>query len=546
MTALPESHQIEREARRRRAIAVISHPDAGKSTLTEALLLHANAIGTAGAVHGKRGRTGTVSDWMSMERERGISITSTVIQFDVDGTLVNLVDTPGHADFSEDTYRVLSVVDAVVMLIDAAKGIESQTKKLFDVCFARGIPIITMVNKWDRPGRDPLDLIDEIRDRTGLICAPITWPVGLSGDFQGLLDPLSHDVTRHENAHGGGAKTQRKTLSATDASTSLGDDWRTAVEEVDLVAADGGRFDDDAFRAGHQTPLFFGAAVRNVGVDELLDFVVSRAPHPGAWQSLDAHRRPVDSPFSGYVFKVQTGMDPAHRDRIAFMRICSGVFERGMTVTHQRTGRPFATKYSQQVFGRERHTADIGWPGDVIGLVNATALQPGDTLFVDQPVEYPGLPRFAPEHFRIATPADTSRGKQFRKGVEQLDEEGVVQVLTSERRGPGRPILAAVGPMQFETFARRMVDDFRSPIHTETLAYSLACTLDEGEPGDLERTSGVEVARRADGTPLVLVRDKWRLRTLDRDAPGVSVTPLSGTVTTQTTQRGQPHATAST
>ena len=365
--------RLSAEAGRRRTFAVISHPDAGKSTLTEALVLHAKAITEAGASHGKSGRRATVSDWMEMEQARGISITSTALQFpytSADGKdcVINLLDTPGHADFSEDTYRVLSAVDCAVMLIDAAKGLEPQTLKLFQVCRHRRIPILTVINKWDRPGRDALELLDEIQDRIGLKPTPLTWPVGIAGDFHGVLDRRTGNFIRFTRTAGGATAAPEEHIPPERAEDAAGVDWVNAAEECELLSADGGDHDQDAFLRGETTPVLFTSAALNFGVNQLLDNLVRLAPPPAGQIDVDGKLRPVQSPFSAFVFKVQAGMDSAHRDRIAYARVCSGTFERGDVLTHAATGKPFVTKYAQSVFGQQRSTLDSAWPGDVIGL----------------------------------------------------------------------------------------------------------------------------------------------------------------------------------
>jgi len=514
------------QARRRRSFAVISHPDAGKSTLTEALALHAHVLNRAGAVHGKDGRGGTVSDWMDIERERGISITSAALQFTYRDAVINLVDTPGHADFSEDTYRVLSAVDAAVMLVDAAKGLEVQTMKLFEVCKHRNIPIITVINKWDRAGKDPLDLMDEIHDRTGLQPAPLNWPVGIAGDFRGVLDMATGEYTKYTRTDGGATVATEQHLSADAAEAIEGEAWRQAVEESDLIVATGAGVDPEGFLAATSTPVMFGSAVLNFGVRFLLDTLVDLAPAPGARPDADGVLREIDSPFSAFVFKVQAGMDVAHRDRLAFVRICSGTFERGMIVTHSGTNRPFATKYAQQVMGRERHSIDRAFPGDVVGLVNANALRVGDTLFVDEPVTFPPIPSFSPEHFAVARAKDTSRYKQFRRGIEQLDHEGVVQILRSDLRGDQALVLAAVGLMQFEVAEHRMAHEFNSPVSLDRLGYSLARRTDAQGRDRLRGQRAVEVLARSDGVLLAVFSDRWRLQSVERDLEGILLAPL--------------------
>ncbi|HEX6249530.1 MAG TPA: peptide chain release factor 3, partial [Nocardioidaceae bacterium] len=507
MTADPTTQDVpapvvRREAARRRTFAVISHPDAGKSTLTEALALHARVISEAGAVHGKAGRRSTVSDWMEMEKARGISITSAALQFEYADHVINLVDTPGHADFSEDTYRVLAAVDAAVMLVDAAKGLEPQTLKLFQVCRHRRIPVITVVNKWDRPGRDALELIDEIQAEIGLRPTPLTWPVGIAGDFRGVVERRSGDMIGYTRTAGGATRAPEERLHPAAAREAHGEAWETAVEEHELLDADGAVHDQEQFLAGHTTPLMFASAILNFGVAQLLRTLVELAPAPRATTTRDGDAREVDDPFSAFVFKVQAGMDTAHRDRLAFARVTSGVFRRGMVATHAESGRPFATKYAQAVFGRERTVLDTAYPGDIIGLVNASALRVGHTIFEDQPVAFPPIASFAPEHFMSVRAADSGRYKQFRRGIEQLDQEGVVQVLRSEVRGDQAPVLAAVGPMQFEVAAARMESEFNAPIKMSRLDYSHARLTTPEQATEVNDLRGVEVLTRSDGALL--------------------------------------------
>ena len=514
------------EAARRRTFAVISHPDAGKSTLTEALALHAKVIGEAGAVHGKSGRRGVVSDWMEMERSRGISITSAALQFAYRDHVVNLLDTPGHADFSEDTYRVLAAVDGAVMLIDAAKGLEPQTLKLAEVCRLRGVPMITLINKWDRPGHEPLALLDEITERLGLTAAPLNWPVGVAGEFHGLLDRTTGDYLKLTRTPGGATIAREDRLSPDDAFAEQPAAWNHAVEEDELLTESGLTYDADAYLAGKATPVLFGAAVLNFGVRHLLDTLIDLAPAPTARADRDGHPHPLDAPFSGFVFKIQAGMDAAHRDRVAFVRVCSGTFQRGMVVTHAGTGKPFATKYAQSMFGRDRSTVDTAYPGDVIGLVNASSLTVGDTLFSEEPVIYPAIPQFAPEHFAVARARDSGRYKQFRRGVHQLEQEGVVQVLRSDRRGDQAPVFAAVGPMQFEVAEHRMEHEFGAPISLERLDYSVARRTDGDTAVELAADYGTEVLERTDGVLLALFTNRWRLQNVQGQRPNAVLEPL--------------------
>ena len=515
------------EAGRRRAFAVISHPDAGKSTLTEALALHASAINQAGAVHGKAGRRGVTSDWMAMERARGISITSAALRFDYHGTVLNLLDTPGHADFSEDTYRVLSAVDCAIMLLDSAKGLEPQTLKLFDVCRSRAVPVITFVNKWDRPGREPLELLDEIEQRIGLHPAPVNWPVGVAGDFRGLIERATGDYVTYARTPGGAGRAIETWLDAEAAAIRDGAAFTTAQEELALLDEIGAHIDMASFLAGVTSPVLFGAALPNFGVRRLLEAVTQFAPPPAERTDVKGEPRPVDAPFSGLVFKVQANMDPAHRDRMAFVRVCSGRFERGMVLTHAATGRPFATKYAQSMFGQDRETVEEAFPGDVIGLVNATALRPGDTLYDEIPVEFPPIPSFAPEHFAVVRGKEAGKQKQFRRGIEQLDTEGVVQVLASDVRGDQAPVLAAVGPLQFDVVLHRLEHEFGGRAELDHLDYTMARRTDAEGARALAGQRGVEVlTRRHDGALLALFTDKWRLGQIQREHPDIALEPL--------------------
>lgn len=525
-TTSAQAAKIAAEAARRRTFAVISHPDAGKSTLTEALALHARVITEAGAIHGKAGRRSTVSDWMEMEKARGISITSTALQFPYRDCVINLLDTPGHADFSEDTYRVLTAVDCAVMLIDAAKGLEPQTLKLFQVCKHRGIPIITVINKWDRPGRHALELMDEIHERIGLRTTPLTWPVGIAGDFKGVMDRRAEKFIRFTRTAGGATAAPEEHIAAADAHAAAGDDWDTAVEESELLSADGSDYDRETFLSGESSPVLFTSAALNFGVNQLLDVLVELAPAPSGSLDVDGVRRVVDSPFSAFVFKVQAGMDSSHRDRIAYARVVSGTFERGDVLTHAATGKPFVTKYAQSVFGQQRSTLDDAWPGDVIGLANAAALRPGDTLYRDVPVVYPPIPSFSPEHFAVARGTDPSKHKQFRKGIEQLEQEGVVQVLRSDKRGDQAPVFAAVGPMQFEVAAHRMATELSAPIALESLPYQVARVVRPEDAEYVNRQVSAEVLTRSDGVMLVLFSTPWRLEGFQRDNPDIKLGSL--------------------
>jgi peptide chain release factor 3 len=511
--------EILTQSQRRRTFAIISHPDAGKTTLTEKLLLYSGAIAEAGAVRARAGRQRDVtSDWMELERQRGISITSTVLQFDHDGLLFNLLDTPGHRDFSEDTYRVLSAVDSAVIVLDGARGIEAQTLKLFQVAQTRGIPLITFVNKLDRPGLAPLSIVDDIEEKLGIRATPVTWPVGNGQDFAGVVDRRDGRLWEFERTARGrsvGEESARATESG-----ELGPQVDQELGLLDAVEAD---HDQKLFLAGETTPVFFGSALWNFGVRLLLDAIAEMAPGPHPVSLQDGSPRALQSEVSGFVFKMQANLDARHRDHLAFMRVCSGRFERGMTLVNRRTGRPLATKYAHQLFGNDRQTVDVAFPGDVVGLVNASDLRIGDSLSVGGDARFPAIPTFAPEHFRTARSTDTARSKQFRKGIAQLDQEGVIQALYTQDGGERQPILAAVGELQFEVAHYRLVNEFGASPIFESSPYRIARRTDSAGQEFLSNRRGVEVARRADGTVLALFTAQSWLDSALRDRPDLTL-----------------------
>jgi peptide chain release factor 3 len=520
-TSQPETAAIARETGRRRTFAVISHPDAGKTTLTEKLLLYAGAVVEAGQVKARRGRRAATSDWMEMERQRGISVSSTVLRFQYGGSVFNLLDTPGHRDFSEDTLRVLAAVDSAVILLDAAKGVEPQTLKLFEVARERGIPLITFVNKYDRPGLEPLELLDDIERRLGITPAPVTWPVGLPGEFVAVVDRRDGAVHRFERTPGGSSKAGDSLLNGQEAESQWPAEWKAAQDELALLDAVGANLAVDSYLAGESTPTFFGSAISNFGVELLLRALIELAPSPGAIATADGGRRAVDAPFSGFVFKVQANLDPRHRDRVAFVRICSGRFRRGMRAIHAPSGRPFAMNYASELFGQERETIDEAFPGDVIGVVNALDLRVGDTLYEQPAVEYPPIPMVAPEHFVRARNANTARYKQFHRGLSQLDEEGVVQVLRDAGTNDQTRVLAGAGPMQFEVAAYRLEHEFGGAAAIELLPYRVARRTDSEGQKALGGLRGARVFERFDGTLIAAFEHEFSLHRFERDNPGV-------------------------
>ncbi len=515
------------QASRRRTFAIISHPDAGKTTLTEKFLLYAGAVQEAGAVKARADRRRATSDWMDMEQQRGISITSTVLQFGYRDHVVNLLDTPGHRDFSEDTYRVLAAADAAIMVLDAAKGIEPQTLKLFEVCRSRRLPIITFVNKYDRPGQDPLDLIDEIEQRIKVRSTPATWPVGDAGDFRGVIERATGRFVRFSRTARGATIAEEEIVDPATAAAQEGPAWERALQGEQLMREIGADVDVESFLAGESTPTFFGSALTNFGVRHLLDAVVDLAPSPSPRTDADGRARPLDAGFSAFAFKVQANMNPNHRDRVAFVRIQSGRFERGMTVTHGRTKKPFATKYAASVFGQERDTIEEAYPGDIVALVNATDVNIGDALYVGEPVSWPAIPTFAPELFATVRPRDVSKQKQFRKGLEQLGEEGVVQVM--HRDGDPTPVLAAVGQMQFEVFVHRLQGEFNAPVELGMVRERIARRTDRATADKMRGTPGIDVLTGAHGDVLALFDDpRWLARQQDAHPDWVLDTIMTG------------------
>jgi peptide chain release factor 3 len=522
---------LHSEVATRRTFAIISHPDAGKTTLTEKFLLYAGAVHEAGAVKSRKQERAATSDWMELERERGISISSTVLHFSYDRWNFNLLDTPGHADFSEDTYRTLCAADAAVMVLDFAKGLEPQTLKLFKVCRDRGLPIVTFVNKCDRPGLPPLGLLDEIASQIGMEPVPLTWPVADGPDFAGIVDRRAGELVRFDRtAHGARmGDEERVPLEKAEPDGCPPDRWAASMEEVELLDLEDRRLDTEAFLAGRQTPVFFGSALANFGVRLLLEGFAELAPAPGPQPVVEpdgAEPRPLDEDFSALVFKVQANMDPRHRDRIAFMRVNSGRFSRGMSATLARTGRPYQLKYAHQLFARDRETVDAAVPGDIVGVVNATGLQVGDTLYAGPAVRFPPIPTFAPERFASVRNRDSGRYKQFRSGITQLDEEGVVHVLRRPEFGEQEPLFAGVGQLQFEVAQYRMANEFGCEITLSPAPWQLAREIDPAHVGAVRGQRGTLLVEDSKGRTLVLFASDYALQWAREDHPGVEFAEL--------------------
>ncbi|HVU18623.1 MAG TPA: GTP-binding protein [Candidatus Didemnitutus sp.] len=548
------------EIARRRTFAIISHPDAGKTTLTEKFLLYGNAIHLAGAVKDRKNQRATASDWMELEKQRGISISSTVLQFDYGGCAVNLLDTPGHKDFSEDTYRVLTAVDAALMVIDAAKGVEAQTRKLFEVCRRRGVPIFTFMNKCDRPTRDPLELLDELESVLGLQAAPVVWPLGNGADFRGVYDRRTGQVHLFERVAGGAYQAPVKVTSLEDPAvrSKLDDETFDKVrDQLAMIDGAGHPFDLAAVHAERQTPVYFGSAVNNFGIQLLLDGFLrdSVAPQPRHNAFVDVRNSrtksasveaadtandtptddrplvPVEHPrFSGFIFKIQANMDPKHRDRIAFLRVCSGKFTRDMTVTHQRTGRTVRLSSSHKLFGQERETVDEAWPGDVIGLVGYSDFGIGDTLSEDKEIVFDEIPRFPPEVFTYISNPSAADAKKYRAGVDQLLQEGVVQSFTARNAPPGSTLLAAVGPLQFEVVQWRLQSEYNAESRLTPAPWTVLKWVDPhpalANPTAIIVASGVSFGTDKFDNPVVLFPNDWTARYFTEKNPELKLRDL--------------------
>ncbi|PPU09072.1 peptide chain release factor 3 [Xanthomonas arboricola] len=452
---------VSNEAARRRTFAIISHPDAGKTTLTEKLLLFGGAIQMAGSVKGRKAARHATSDWMALEKERGISVTSSVMQFPYEGKIVNLLDTPGHADFGEDTYRVLTAVDSALMVIDVAKGVEERTIKLMEVCRLRDTPIMTFINKLDREGKNPIDLLDEVETVLGIQCAPVTWPIGMGQRLKGVVHLITGEVHLYEQGRNFTRQdsTIFPSLDAPGLAEKIGAQMLAELrDELELVQGASNPFDLQAYRAGQQTPVFFGSGVNNFGVQPLLDFFIEQAPPPQARDTTGRRVEATEAKLSGFVFKIQANMDPQHRDRVAFMRVCSGKFTAGMKALHVRSGKDVKLANALTFMASDREIAAEAWPGDVIGIHNHGTISIGDTFTEGESLSFTGIPNFAPELFRRARLRDPLKLKQLQKGLAQLSEEGATQFF--------RPlmsndlILGAVGVLQFDVVAYRLKDEY--------------------------------------------------------------------------------------
>lgn len=503
---------IEQEAKRRRTFAIISHPDAGKTTLTEKLLLYGGAIQLAGSVKARRNQRTATSDWMELEKQRGISITSTVLQFEYKDHVLNLLDTPGHDDFSADTYRTLTAADAAVMLIDNASGVESQTRKLFAVCKQRGLPIFTFVNKLDNEGPGPLAILAELEEVLGIHSTPMNWPIGQGMDFKGVYDRASRTVHIYEKGHGSNAiEAEKIGIDDPKLKDALGESlYNQLKEDIELLDVAGEPFDIDRVLAGDLTPVFFGSALTNFGVSLFLDAFLTMAPTPEERLAKIKDDVQTDD-FSGFVFKIQANMDPNHRDRIAFVRIVSGMFEKDMEVLNKRSNKRLKLSRPQRLFAQERETVELAYPGDIVGLTNPGAFMLGDTVTTNGKILYNEVPEFVPEVFARLSNMDVSKLKNFEKGVEQLCQEGLIQLFWNTKSQTREPILGAIGKLQFEVVQYRLIAEYGVKTHIESMPYEIIRWLE----GDAAEIKGIYWGSSAIGlednygVPVALFSTEW-------------------------------------
>ncbi len=525
---------IRAEVARRRTFAIISHPDAGKTTLTEKLLLYGGALQLAGSVTARKSRRSSTSDWMELERKRGISVSSTVLQFDYEGHRINLLDTPGHKDFSEDTYRVLTAVDAAVMVIDAGKGIESQTRKLFEVCRQRAIPILTFMNKLDRPTRDLLELIDEIESTLQIHAFPVNWPLGTGERFRGVYDRQTREAHLYERTARGAYRAPVQVAGLEDPVVKEkldADSYHRFVEQLALLDAAGPAFDRADALKGGTTPVFFGSAVNNFGVQLLLEALLKHPPAPTPRRAGTRVVDPARESFSGFVFKIQGNMDPKHRDRVAFVRVCSGRFSRDLAVIHARTGKSYRLANAHKIFGREREIVSEAYAGDVLGLVGYSDFSIGDTLSSDPSVVYDEIPRFAPECFAFLFNPNPAQYKPFAKGLEQMLREGVVRALKpADAADTKSTLLCAVGPLQFEVAQYRMLSEYGVESRLESAAWTLARWVGPKTPRFALDAVGLPMkcvrVRDEKDAEMILFPTPWSLQYLGETHPEIELLRL--------------------
>lgn len=528
-----KTSELQYEVRRRRTFAIISHPDAGKTTLTEKLLLYGGAIRLAGSVKSRRAQRHAVSDWMEIEKQRGISVTSSVLQFEYNNYMVNLLDTPGHQDFSEDTYRTLMAADNAVMVIDSAKGVEAQTKKLFHVCKLRGIPIFTFINKMDRAGKDPFELLEEIEQVLGIESYPMNWPIGTDGRFKGVYNRVREQMEIFEGGHHG--QSQVSTITGDIAShvfqDLLGEDLHEQLKnEVELLNEAGNQFDLKKVLKGELTPVFFGSAMTNFGVQPFLESFLDLTLPPAPRISQDKEIDPDREDFSAFIFKIQANMNPAHRDRIAFLRICSGKFVKGMTAVLSRNSKKVKLAQPQQFFAQDRSTVDVAYPGDIIGIHDPGIFRIGDTLTEqDAAIRYDDIPVFSPEHFAKIHAKDSMKRKQFIKGISQLSEEGAIQVFRPMNSGIEEIIVGVVGVLQFEVLEYRLLNEYNVEIRMQQLPYRQVRWIDMAgfDPEKFHLTMDSIIAVDQYDNPVLMFQNEWSKDRVEERNKGVSLCEIS-------------------
>ena len=507
---------ITSEIKKRRTFAIISHPDAGKTTLTEKFLLYGGAINLAGSVKGKKTAKHAVSDWMEIEKERGISVTSSVLQFNYDGYCINILDNPGHEDFSEDTYRTLMAADSAVMVIDASKGVEKQTIKLFKVCVMRHIPIFTFINKMDREANDPFELLDEIENVLGISTCPINWPIGCGKEFKGVYDRKQREVSLFKAAMNGQKEVATKNiaLDAPELKAEIGDAYLEKLDEdVELLDGASAEFDLAKVQAGDLTPVFFGSALTNFGVETFLQHFLDMTTSPLPRNSSEGLIDPFKEDFSAFVFKIQANMNKAHRDRIAFMRICSGKFTAGMEANHVQGGKKIRLSQPQQMMAQERHIVEEAYAGDIIGVFDPGIFSIGDTICSsNKKFMFDGIPTFAPEHFARVRQIDTMKRKQFIKGISQIAQEGAIQIFQEYNTGMEEIIVGVVGVLQFEVLEYRLKNEYNVDIKLETLPYEHIRWIENPQEVDVNRivgTSDMKKIKDLKGNPLLVFANSW-------------------------------------
>ena len=523
---------LQQEVERRRTFAIISHPDAGKTTLTEKLLLYGGAIREAGSVKARKSARHATSDWMEIEKQRGISVTSSAMQFSFEGYHINILDTPGHQDFSEDTYRVLVAADSAVMLLDASRGVEEQTIKLFKVCRLRGIPIFTFVNKMDRAAKDPFALMEELEQVLGIRSCPVNWPIGVDGDFQGVYHRDTRMVELYFSGDHGATKAKKTEVALDDPSLQGMLDkhyLKRLQEEVELLDEAGDPFDLPAIRRGELTPMFFGSAITNFGVEPFLTRFLQYTLPPTPRQSDEGQVDPLDERFSGFIFKIQANMNPAHRDRLAFMRVVSGTFRRDMQVWHSGTNKQIQLKAPQQFMADEREMVEVAYPGDILGLFDPGLYLLGDTLCEGRKLRFEKIPVFAPEHFARVRPFDSMKRKQFLKGVTQLSQEGAIQTFKRDEMGPEELIVGVVGVLQFDVLTYRLQSEYGAELKMDNLAWRyVRWVVDTPKPVDrLQLTSTTARGRDHRENDVLFFENEWSIRLAVEKNPGLRLADMA-------------------